>query len=331
MIEIRFDTEALTRVRFAISPTIELVTSVRSLDDPGRAVVHLPWVERARPAVRRLDLSVLRALQGSGSYNPDFIHPLPDGPLASFDEEQGLMLATSAEQIRAEVRFAYEGQPLPALLEPFIAEPRAAVRRLAALMRDYWQRTLAGDWDRIKGLLEHDVLYRARQMADGGTRALFADLDPSVRWEDGILRVDKSCKGAEKLGGMVDLDDRGLLLIPSAFAWPKVMLVIVPPWQPTLIYPARGVGMLWQSAPAAPPDALARLLGRNRAAVLLALESPRSTSELAGLLGVTSGGVSQQLAVLAAAGLVSRRRVQRHVLYLRTQDGSALVQSAAGC
>ena len=36
-----------------------------------------------------------------------------------------------------------------------------------------------------------------------------------------------------------------------------------------------------------------------------ALDSPRSTSELAGLLGVTGGGVSQQLSVLAQAGLVT--------------------------
>ena len=92
-----------------------------------------------------------------------------------------------------------------------------------------------------------------------------------------------------------------------------------------MIYPARGVGMLWDQDALAPPDALAKLLGRNRAAVLLALDSPRSTSELAGLLGVTGGGVSQQLSVLTQAGLVTRQRVRRHVLYLRTSGGDTLV------
>lgn len=330
MLEIVFDTEALTRVRFAISPTIELVASTAVLEDPSRAALHLPWVERARAQTADLDLSSLRALQGSDKYNPDFIHPMPTSPLTRFEEELDRMVAITPEQIRAEVRVAYEGQAIPAVLGPFLTEPRAAVQGLAELMRRYWESAIADDWQRIRSLLEHDILYRSRQIADGGTRALFADLDETVIWDDGVLRIDKDCDGHEKFwGGRLDLDDRGLLLIPSVFAWPKVLMVTAPPWQPALIYPARGIGMLWDSHRDAAPDALARLLGRNRAAVLMALDCPRSTIELAGLLGVTSGGISQQLTVLADAGLVNRRRIRRHVLYLRTLDGDALVDAVA--
>jgi DNA-binding transcriptional ArsR family regulator len=330
MLEIVFDTEALTSVRFAISPTIELVASTAVLADPSRGALHLPWVERARARTADLDIAPLRALQGSDTYNPDFIHPLPTSPLTRFEEELESMVATPPEQIRTEVRVAYEGSAIPEVLGPFLAEPRAAVEGLAELMRSYWEMAIAEDWERIRALLEHDVLYRARQIADGGTRALFADLDEGVSWDDGVLRIDKECDGHQKFcGGRLDLDDRGLLLIPSVFAWPRVCVVTAPPWQPTLIYPARGIGMLWESRQDASPDALARLLGRNRAAVLMALDCPRSTTELAGLLGVTSGGISQQLTVLAEAGLVNRRRVSRHVLYLRTCDGDALVDAAA--
>ncbi|MGO9760267.1 MAG: DUF5937 family protein [Solirubrobacteraceae bacterium] len=327
MIEIVFDTEALTRVRFAISPTIESVASLAVLADPSRGALHLPWVERVSAKTADLDLSTIHALQDSQTYNPDFIHPLPTSPLTRFEDELASMVATPPEQIRAEVRVAYEGRAIPPVLRPFLTEPRAAVTRLAELMRCYWECAIADDWERIRALLEHDVLHRARQIADGGTRALFADLDESVSWDDGVLHIDKDCDGG--CGGRLDLDDRGLLLIPSVFAWPKVCVVTAPPWQPAVIYPARGVGMLWESTRDAAPDALARLLGRNRAALLMALDCPRSTTELAGLLGVTSGGVSQQLAVLAQAGLVNRRRVRRHVLYLRTLDGNALVQAAA--
>ncbi|HEX5224532.1 MAG TPA: winged helix-turn-helix domain-containing protein, partial [Solirubrobacteraceae bacterium] len=112
--------------------------------------------------------------------------------------------------------------------------------------------------------------------------------------------------------------------------WPKVTFVTAPPWQPTLIYPARGIGMLWSPDRLAPPDALARLLGRTRAQLLTALDEPHSTIELAGALGLSSGGVSQHLGVLRDAGLVSGRRVQRAVLYLRSADGDALVQAAGG-
>ena len=330
MLEIVFDTEALTSVRFAISPTIELVASTAVLADPSRGALHLPWVERARARTVDLDLAPLRALQGSDTYNPDFIHPLPTSPLTRFEEELESMVATPPEQIRTEVRVAYEGSAIPEVLGPFLAEPREAVEGLAELMRSYWEMAIAEDWERIHALLEHDVLYRARQIADGGTRALFADLDEGVSWDDGVLRIDKECDGHQKFcGGRLDLDDRGLLLIPSVFAWPRVCVVTAPPWQPTLIYPARGIGMLWESRQDASPDALARLLGRNRAAVLMALDCPRSTTELAVLLGVSSGGISQQLTVLADAGLVNRRRVRRHVLYLRTCDGDALVDAAA--
>lgn len=328
MAEIIFDTAALRRVRFAVSPTVELIRSVHVLDDPSRQALHMPWAVRAAAAVGPLDLSVVRALQSSRIYDPDFIHPPPGGPFTSLDDDLATMLATPAKQIRAEVRAAYPGEPLPPILEPFLAAPRAAVGELAGLMRSYWDRALAPEWQRVRALLEHDIRYRARQMADGGLDALFADLDPRVSWSDGVLLVERS--GEDCPASAMELDERGLLLIPSVFAWPSVLLVYADPWQPTMIYPARGVGMLWDHEASAPPDALARLLGRNRAAVLLALDSPRSTSELAGLLGVTSGGISQQLSVLADAGLVTRQRVRRHVLYLRTSGGDTLVGVTSG-
>jgi DNA-binding transcriptional ArsR family regulator len=322
MIYARFDAEALTSVRIAISPMVETIASVRALEDPARGALHVPWIEQAREQTRELDLSCLRALHRPKRYSPDFINPPPSGPLAEFEDELSVMLATPAEQIRAEVLSAYQGEPLPAVLEPFVRDPLRAVGRLAELMRTYWDRALSEHWARIRSLLEHDVLYRARQIADGGTRRLFGDLDPAVTWDDGVLRIDK-CDNTT-----LDLDERGLLLLPSVFAWPSVMIVTARPWQPTLIYPARGVGMLWELQQPAPADALVKLVGRNRAALLLALETPRSTIELAGALGVSNGGVSQQLGILTDAGLVKRRRVQRYVLYLRSLEGDALVAAA---
>jgi Family of unknown function (DUF5937) len=322
MIYARFDTEALTSVRFAISPMVEMIASLKALEDPARGALHVRWIEQARAQTRDLDVSCLRALHSPNRYSPDFIHPPPSGPLAEFEDELSVMLATPGEQIRAEVLSAYQGEQLPAVLKPFVRDPLRAVRRLAELMRTYWDRALSEHWARIRSLLEHDVLYRARQIADGGTRRLFADLDPSVAWDDGVLRIDK-CDDTT-----LDLDERGLLLLPSVFAWPNVMIVTASPWQPTLIYPARGVGMLWQEQQPAPPDALVKLVGRSRAALLLELECPRSTIELAGALGVSNGGVSQQLGILTDAGLVKRRRVQRYVLYLRSLEGDALVAAA---
>src|SRR5580658_10441828 len=135
MINVRFDTEALTRVRFAISPMLELSRSIYALEDPAGQAIHLPWVERTLPLIADLDLAPLRALQSSDSYNPDFVNPPPSGPLAELDDELAVMVGTPTAQIRTEVRDAYSTEPLPAVLEPFIERPRAAIEALAELMR----------------------------------------------------------------------------------------------------------------------------------------------------------------------------------------------------
>jgi DNA-binding transcriptional ArsR family regulator len=325
MVEVRFDTDSLSGVRFAVSPLFEATLSIGALSAPASAAVHLPWLELAGKRTAGLDLDVPRLLLGADGYAPDFINPPPSGPTAELDDELAVMLATPAAQIRAEVRRSYEDRPLPAALEPFIERPRAAVRQLAQLMRDYWELALADHWPRIKSLLEDDILYRARKITDAGTRGLFPDLDPSISWTDaGVLRIDKRDCDMSAL----HLDDRGLLLLPSAFAWPKVVVVSAEPWQPTVIYPARGVGMLWAPERPVAPDALARLLGGSRASILTALDCPRSTTELARILEITPGGVSQHLNVLHSAGLVCRRRDQRVVLYLRSESGDALMQPA---
>jgi hypothetical protein len=324
MIAVRFGADALARVRFAISPLVESQLSARVLDDPGAQALHLPWAAEARRQTADLDVAMLRALQPADLYSPDFVHPPPDSPLTELEDELAVMVATPPERVRAEVRDTYRDRPLPPALESFIEDPAAAVEALAALVRTYWERTLAAHWPRLRALLEGDVLYRARRMADGGAQQLFADLDPTISWEGGVLRIDKRAEAT------VELDERGLLFVPSVFVWPAVVLITAAPWQPTLIYPARGVGTLWEPDQVRPPAALAALLGRSRAAVLRALDQPRSTTDLAHALGLTAGGASQQLSVLRDAGLVHGHRVGRVVLYLRTPAGDDLLGAAGG-
>ncbi|CAM5555586.1 hypothetical protein SMICM304S_06141 [Streptomyces microflavus] len=76
------------------------------------------------------------------------------------------------------------------------------------------------------------------------------------------------------------------------------------PWQPAVIYPARGIGGLWSGAGERTPETLARLLGRVRADVLCALDEPAWTSALAHRLGLAPS-VSAHLSVLRERG---RRR-----------------------
>jgi DNA-binding transcriptional ArsR family regulator len=108
-----------------------------------------------------------------------------------------------------------------------------------------------------------------------------------------------------------------------------VVLVLDRPWQPTLIYPARGIAGLWQPPATQPPIALGRLLGRTRARLLLALAEPASTAILARRLGHSPSGVSEHLAALRDAWLLTSHRVGHQVVYERTPLGIALAGAAA--
>src|SRR3954447_25568745 len=124
MIELRFGPGALAEVRFAISPLVELMRSVRVLHDPSGQALHLPWIVEARAALGRLDLGPRWDLQAPTRYTPDFVHPPPRTPLAELDDELDEMLATPPEQIRAEVQRTYRGQP-PRRARGRAARPRA--------------------------------------------------------------------------------------------------------------------------------------------------------------------------------------------------------------
>jgi hypothetical protein len=319
MLVIRFGPADLGNVRFAISPLLELHSSVRALRDPSANALHLPWIHAALAAVDRADLELLLALQPERTYTPDFVNPPPNSPLSQFEDELDEMLATPPEQIRAEILNAYRKLPLPDVLTLLVEHPEAGLDELAGVIRRYWDATLAPHWERLRMVLEGDVLYRARQMADGGAKQLFSDLHPELVFDGEALRMEKPFEQD------VALDGRGLLFVPSAFVWPKLAAITKQPWQPTLIYPARGVGMLWEPVGTAQPETLADLLGERRAAVLSSLDAPRSTTEVAQRLDVSPASVSQHLGVLRAAGLVQGNRVRRVVLYARTAIGDRLV------
>jgi DNA-binding transcriptional ArsR family regulator len=65
-------------------------------------------------------------------------------------------------------------------------------------------------------------------------------------------------------------------------------------------------------------------LGERRARVLLELDRPASTAELARRMQVSAGSANTHLSVLRRAGLVSRRREGRRVIYTRTASGDTL-------
>jgi DNA-binding transcriptional ArsR family regulator len=321
MIRFDFALEDLGRTRLAISPMWETAAAIRAQRKPELLSLHLPWIKKIRPLIDDLDLGLAFALLPPRGYIADFLTPPPSTPLAQFEDELELVRSTPPEQIVADVETLQRfGDPGPEL-RVFLDDPVGSVAALAETLEEFWRRAIEPDWPRIRSLLEADVMYRSRLLSEGGVERLLADLHPDVAWADGGVEVRMEC--AEH----VALEGRGLLLVPSVFGCHRISSMTEPPWQPTVIYPARGVALLWEAA-SAPSAALAKVVGRSRAQLLADLDAPRSTTDLADRLGMTPGGVSQHLTVLRDSGLVSSRRHGRLVLYCRSELADELVGAA---
>lgn len=319
----RFGPGDLLRCRFSISPRWETQEAVRVLLSPHRQAYHLPWLRQVRDAAEGLDLRPLRLLMPRTGHHPDFLSPPPLGPSVTFEEELARVRAADPDAAREDLRLSLVCTP--GALESdagqrMMADPARAVRELADLTERAWQALVEPHWPRLRALLEADILFHSRRLAAGGLEALFDGLHPDLRWygECDTLTIERPAHHHRALDG------KGLLLMPSAFVWPAVVGGYDPPWQPTLVYPARGVGGLWTASAGPAPQALARLLGAVRADVLCALDEPASTTALAHRLGLAPSTVSAHLGVLHAAGLLVSVRHGRQVLYERTPLAIAL-------
>jgi DNA-binding transcriptional ArsR family regulator len=327
MIRYRFGRDDLLRTRFAVSPLFEVVWSTHVLRRPARAPLHRPWVAAARARLAGLDWGLLDwVANGYGDFGfvPDFITPPPTAPFADLDGELERVRATAPGQVAREIGRRFEGHEVPAVVRPLLDDPPAALPDLTAVMRAYWGRAIEPWWPAIRAVLEADIVHRSRRLTAGGALEVFARLHRAVRWRDGAVEVEHRHDRA------VDLRGRGLLLVPTVFAWPEVFAMVDEPWQPALIYTPRGAGALW--APPAEPDpgALDALLGRRRAAILRALGAPATTQDLAERLRASPAGVNEHLGVLRRAGLVRAQRDGRRVRYARTAAGEQLLRAPGG-
>ncbi|MGH3204002.1 MAG: DUF5937 family protein [Streptosporangiaceae bacterium] len=329
VLRVEVGNEDLTMSRFALSPLWELTHALRLLDSPPDASVLRPWLVRARDRYRALaretDVGVILALLPPG-WGADFISPVPAAVSTTIGDLLDRVRSTPPGQVQHEVALALTQQPaVDPRIEAILTSDRAA-GHVADVLAAAWQMLLEPEWRTLRAILERDVVYRAGQLTSRGWAAALGDLHPELAWEQGRIVLSRMTGYPDTaLGG------RGLLFIPSVFIWPKLALALDPPWPPALIYPARGVAALWErpGAASASGAALDRLLGPSRAAILVALEEPASTTQLVATLGQSLGAIGDHLAVLREAGLISRARSGRSVLYRRTPVGDALVAADA--
>ncbi|NUP47470.1 MAG: helix-turn-helix transcriptional regulator [Catenulispora sp.] len=324
MSEIRFAATDVAEIRFAVSPLWETVRSLFVLADPGRYFLHVPWVRRARVLAQDPELAahvrLLRRVARPGLYLPDFLTPPAPGPLADFEEELLTVAATPEHVIAADLAAVTRLGAADPGLEPL--GPKLSPDLLPDLLqavRAWHNAAILPDWPRMRALLEADIAFRARQVAEGGVRRLFDTLHPTVRWAGDRVIADDPWHLEIDVGG------RGLPLMPSVFVDRRVLWTVRAESPPAAIYPVRAAATLWERR-REPVNGLAQAFGKTRADLLALVRDPATTTELARRLELSPPTVSQHLHALLAAGLVARSPTGRTVLYFVTAEGAALLR-----
>ncbi|MDH6108182.1 DNA-binding transcriptional ArsR family regulator [Kitasatospora sp. MAP12-15] len=311
------------------SPLHETVRSLRLRGQPGEFPEQRGWMLSWARGYAGLDTELLDALVTPRGFCPDALTPRPRSCRPCIRDELTLLAATPPGQLLADIRTAYacDGSPLPQLLDRLSDDPLALRVRVVTALGTYWARCLEPAWwPRARTVLEADLAYRGRRLAESGVAGLFADLDPRVSWADGALRILNDRSPAPEPARREPVAGRGLVLVPTLFAR-AARTEISPSGAPVVVYPARGRGTMAEglaTCAVAASTALAELIGAPRARLLGLLGTPATTTALAQRLGVTPGAVSRHLGALAAAGLLERTRNGRAVLYQRSSLGDSL-------
>ncbi|MEU3614033.1 winged helix-turn-helix domain-containing protein [Streptomyces sp. NPDC006872] len=331
----QMNADTLARSRFVLSPLAETFASLKLLHTrvgahPGEQEwlhAHLP-AYRARLTADPVTATLVRAGLGR-SWIADFLTPTPrDGE--SFEEGVARVRAARPADARAHLRTSLAG-PLPAALDRDDLPERAA-----ELLEYVWETGVRPYWDRRRRVLEADVVARTAQVSQGGWAAVLDSLRPGTRWlGESRFQVNLHEYPPREISGAE------LVFVPVT---PKTGWVS---WEEqkhgqgegegqaarqgryAVVYPCTGALAEAHRAHAA-PTALAALLGRSRATVLVLLATPLSTTQLAALTHQPLGSIGRHLKVLRDAGLIRRHRAGRSVLYSRTTAGEVLTGAAAG-
>lgn len=324
MITFQLSGEVLGRTRFAFSPLSEVTLSLRLLGRPHVAHLHARWLHLTRDRLSGVDLPLLLAVAPPGKWIPPCLVPITDTARVTIEDQLADLSRLSPAELMADLAEPWGDRPRPPRLTELLEAGVRGPGILAEALWEYWTAAIAPHWPRICAVLEADVAFRVGALAERGLFALLDDLHAEATVQGHDLLVDKPHHA--------DATYRAtrLILIPSVFGYPSLVVEDGKPEVFSLTYPAHGLGRVWEGLEPSdhePDNRLAALFGRTRAAILERAAVPVTTTQMARELGQSPGSVSEHLTVLKANGLLSSRRTGRSVLYWQTPLAQSMIST----
>ncbi|WP_410660440.1 ArsR/SmtB family transcription factor [Amycolatopsis sp. lyj-112] len=323
MFTLRVDPETVSRTRWSPSPASESMAWLKLAAASGRHPVFGDPGALARASLAHRDVALLVDLlpQNGDTYLPDLLTPQPGAGTRRNDliEEQIARIeATTQEDLESQVftwTQVHWSRPLSTGTRR-LAESGRLQRRLANGLAQFWRVALSDSWSELGSIVDQDISHRAKSVIGHGVGRALGELHPDIGWVGDAVTL------AKPWDGELDIAGRELVLVPGVLTWPDVIVQVDVPGEVVVYYPAHRIG----TGRGHKPGAIAQVVGSARAALLEDLETARSTAELAGRTGYSAGTVSYHLSALHRAGLVSKVRDKRYVLYQRTPQAVVLLE-----
>ncbi|WP_242907627.1 ArsR/SmtB family transcription factor [Actinomadura terrae] len=333
-LSIYFTTQDLARLRVCPGPHTlwELVLSLHRLQPCRPSGAPAP---RMPPGVARWRADTLSALAGRrlghhvqrhllpltpvSSYFPDFLTPYAgtDG----LDQGLDTLLSTPRRRIEDELDRLATRSGAPSWGAELAAGDLSALHLLGDTMRAYFNTALAPSWPAIADRIAVERTRLTGIRTTSGIDAMLSHLSPTTIWHprERILRAPYPVSHSIRLQG------RGLTLIPSWFCSGPPVAFADPALPPVLLY---SVGHTPAQLAESDPDALAKLIGHTRAAILLAITTGTPTDAILRRTAISASQLSRHAAVLKNNNLITEARHAGRTFYTRTPLGNALTASA---
>ncbi|MFD3700179.1 DUF5937 family protein [Streptomyces sp. NPDC058646] len=339
------------RILFTPSPLAELCMALHALSQPAHHPGLASWTAATSAALdpcladRLLEADFMWRSSFSDVFMPFAGTPGgPGRPAATLAEELDLLDRLDDEQfVTAALEHCWlalydeGGRPSP-LRDPaarakaletaaargprqldfsvrLLDDPVAVRVWMRRLLEDCDEAFFADTWKRVEPGQTADARHKTEVLRRKGLPAALKEVSSALSVDERLTTIT-----ADKMvhGSTTATDPRtgpGLVLIPTNFGWPHLLVLHAPGWRPVVHYPLGSPQLA--SAPGSVEllqrrmEALAHPMRMSLCRSLA--RAPYTTSELATVHRISAPEVSRHLAVLKKAGLMHTRRQGRYV------------------